>query len=495
MRHRRSISGLQGFSALLLFLATLLTTFQLIQYSRLRATYPQGMTIANVPVGGLDRQAVAQRLLEAYDIPVELHYGDATILMNPSIVGFELDLESMLAAADLERTKQSFWAGFWDHLWGRTAKPVNIPLRFNYSEDRLKTYLQTEVTTRYDHPPTPPSPIVGTVNFQPGTLGNVLDIDKSVVLIESALRSTNQRVVNLPLKRTLPPKPSFTNLEVLLRQTIEISGFDGTIGLYLLDLQTAQEIHFGLKQGADLSLNPDIAFTTASIIKIPILVSTFKRLDTIPDAETANLIKKMIIESGNEAADWLMQRVIDPARAPLLVTEDMKALGLENTFLAGYFHQGSPLLAIIKTPANQRTDINTKPDLYNQTTPSDIGMLLEDIYQCAQTGGGTFQAVFPGQITQTECQTIVSYLSRNKIGNLIEAGVPETTQIAHKHGWVSTNGIINLIGDAGIVYTPGGNYVFVVFLHHPIQLLWDPSAKLIANLSRAIYNYYNLPTP
>ena len=495
MRHRRSFSGLQIFSALLLISTIILATLQLVRYSRLRATYPQGMSIAGVPVGGLDRQEVAQRLLEAYSIPVELHYDDNIIQMNPSIVGFELDLESMLAAADLERTRKSFWVGFWDYLWGRTTKPVNIPLRFTYSEARLRNYLETEITPRYDEPPIPPSPIVGTVNFQPGTLGKTLDIDQSITLIENALRSTTQRVVNLPLQRTLPPRPNYQNLEVLLKQTIEISGFDGTLGLYLLDLQTAQEIHFGLDKGAEVSVTPDIAFTTASIIKIPIIVSTFKRLDNQPDTETTNLIEKMLIESGNEAADWLMERVIDPARAPLLVTEDMKALGLENTFLAGHFYQGAPLLAVVKTPANQRTDVNTNPDLYNQTTPSDMGMLLEDIYQCAQSGGGTFKAVFPGKITQTECQTIISYLSRNKIANLIEAGVPETTQIAHKHGWVSTNGIINLIGDAAIVYTPGGNYILVVFLHHPVQLLWDPSAKLIADLSRAVYNFYNLPTP
>ncbi len=34
------------------------------------------MTIAEVPVGGLDRQEAAQRLLEAYSLPVELVYDD-----------------------------------------------------------------------------------------------------------------------------------------------------------------------------------------------------------------------------------------------------------------------------------------------------------------------------------------------------------------------------------------------------------------------------------
>lgn len=467
---------------------------QLVQYSRFRATFPSGLKIAGVPVGGLDRAQAAQRILEAYSLPVELHYNDNIIHLDPSVAGFEIDLESMLAAADLERTKQPFWAGFWDYLWRRSSQPANIPLRASFSEERLRTYLQTEISPRYDTPPKPAQPIVGTVNFKPGELGTSIDIEQAIILIESALKSTNQRFVNLPLQRSLPPRPTFQNLEVLLKQTLQIAEFDGVVGFYLLDLQTAQEIHFALNAGQEVDVHPDIAFTTASIIKIPILVSVYRNLDGAPDAETSNLIEKMIVESGNEAADWLMERVIDPVRAPLIVTEDMQALGLENTFLAGHFYQGAPLLAVYKTPANQRPDINTDPDVYNQTTPSDIGMLLEDIYQCAQTGGGTFKAVFPGQITQPECQQMIEYLSRNKIGYLLEAGVPETTKIAHKHGWVTVNGIINLIGDAGIVYTPGGNYIFVVFLYHPVQLLWDPISAMIADLSQAVYNFYNLPS-
>jgi len=88
---------------------------------------------------------------------------------------------------------------------------------------------------------------------------------------------------------------------------------------------------------------------------------------------------------------------------------------------------------------------------------------------------------------------MIDFLALNKIGVLIEAGVPDGTKVAHKHGWVSTNGIINTIGDAGIVYTPGGNYILVVFLHHPEQLVWEPASKLLADLSRAVYNYFNLP--
>jgi hypothetical protein len=102
-------------------------------------------------------------------------------------------------------------------------------------------------------------------------------------------------------------------------------------------------------------------------------------------------------------------------------------------------------------------------------------------------------AVFPGEITQSECQTMNTYLIENQLPSLLTAGIPEGTPIAHKHGWVTTNGIINTIGDAGIIYSPGGNYILVTFLYHPDQLIWDPASLLIAELSRAVYNYYNLP--
>ena len=162
-------------------------------------------------------------------------------------------------------------------------------------------------------------------------------LELSTFYQENALRSTSQRIVSLPLQNTLPSRPSYENLEILLKQTIDLSGFDGLVGFYLKDLQNSQEIHFAEQLVVEFPVEPDVAFTAASIIKIPVLVSIYNELDEPPDEETANLIAKMIEESGNEATDWLMQRVIDSYRAPLIVTENMQALGLENTFLASRY--------------------------------------------------------------------------------------------------------------------------------------------------------------
>lgn len=490
-----SFPALRWVSLFLILAAVAVITLQLVSFSRLRANFPAGMEIAEVPVGGLDRATSAQRLLEAYSTtPVELHYGEEIILLTPASAEFELDLEAMLAAADQNRSQQPFWTGFWNYLWRRTAAPVSIPLIASFSESRLEAYLENEIAQRYDQPPIPPLPAVGTVNFHPGTQGTALNINRSVDLVDTALRSPSRRVVDLPLAKTNPPKPSIGNLEIMLKQIVDLAEFDGLVGLYLADLQTGEEINFAYSQGEDFSTNPDVAFTSASIIKIPIMVSAYRRLDDDPDSETTRLIEEMIVKSGNDPADWLMERVIDPFTGPLDVTADMQTLGLENTFLAGEFYPGAPLLAAFQTPANLRTDINTDPDIYNQTTPSDIGMLMEDIYQCTQRGEGNLLAVFPDEFTQAECQSMINYLGNNDLGLLIEAGVPDGTPVAHKHGWVTYFGVMNTLGDAGIVYTPGGNYVLSIFINHQDQLIWEPASELVATMSEATYNYFNQVT-
>jgi beta-lactamase class A len=496
LRSRGSFSFLRWGSLILILLAVVVTTLQLVRFSRLWINFPSNLSIAGVPVGQLTRQATAERLLTIYSQPVELYYNDTIIHLDPATVGFVLDSASMLAAAEQERTRISFWEAYWNYLWDRPVQPVDIPLRATYSEDRLRTYLQTEIASRYDQLPTPAIPVVGTTNFQAGTSGSELDLDRAIPLIEASLFSLDQRSLVLPIKKTAPSHPTFQNLDVLLHQTIDLSGFDGIIGIYVEDLQTGQTINFVLDKAKPVTTPPDVAFTASSTIKIPIMISVFRRIGESPDAETTKNLEDMIAKSINSASDWLMENKIDRLKGPLMVTEDMQTLGLDNTFLGGYFYAGAPLLEVFKTPANQRTDISTDSDPYSQTTPSEIGQLLKDLYQCANLDGGSLIAAFPGEITQTECQSMINYLIQDRIALLIQAGVPDGTNVAHKHGWVTDMyGIIHDMSDAAIVFSPGGDFVFTVYMYHPVQIVFDPANQLVKDLSRAIYNYYNIPTP
>jgi beta-lactamase class A len=496
LRNRASFSFLRWGSLVLILLAVVVTALLLVRFSRLWINFPTNLSIAGIPVGQLTRQQAVERLLTVYSQPVELVYNESVVHLDPETVGFVLDTDTILAAAEQERTRISFWEAYWNYLWDRPVQPVDIPLRALVSEDRLRVYLQTEIASRYDQLPTSATPIVGTTNFTAGLPGSELDIERSIPLIESALFSQNHRSIDLPINKTSPTHPSFQNLEVLLRQIIEISGFDGVIGLYVDDLQTGEEINFVLDQGTQVTTPPDVAYTASSTIKIPIMVSTFRRIGENLDVDTVRNLEEMIAKSINSASDWLMQNKIDRDKGPLVVTEDMQTLGLNNTFLGGYFFAGAPLLEIYSTPANQRTDVSTDPDPYSQTTPSEIGQLLQDIYQCANSDGGALIAAFPDEITQTECQAMINYLVQDRIALLIQAGVPDGTNVAHKHGWVTDiYGVIHDMSDAAIVFSPGGDYVFTVYMYHPVQIVFDPANELVKDLSRAIYNYYNIPIP
>ncbi len=466
---------------------------QLISYSRIRSNFPKGLTIAGVPVGGLERQAAAQRLLVTFSTPVELRYNEGIIQIKPNVAGFELDLEGMLTAADLQRTSQPFWTGFWDYLWNQTIPTTEVPLKANVIQDRLRSYLQTEIAARYDTPPTPPIPIPGSTSFLPGKPGSELDIDRTVQIIETALRSPINRTINLSFENTSAPRPSFKNLEILLQQIITLNKFDGIVDIYVEDLQNNETIHFGYQNGTILPVEPDIAFSAESTIKIPIMVSIFRRVDEPAPAGILNQIGLMIEQSGNDPADNLMEAVMAEGVAPLEVTQDMQMLGLQNTFLGAYM--AKPIfLQRINTPANDRVDIDTDPDPFSQTTPLDIGQLLGDIYTCSESGGGALMAAFPGKITQTECQQMVEFLANNQtVAILLQAGLPEATTIAHKHAYATeADGLIHTMGDSGIIYTPGGNYIMSVFLHDPVQVVWDPSNRMVAELSQAVYNYFNV---
>lgn len=490
MRLRGTSIYLRGISLIFILLTAIITVTQLVQYSISRANYPPDMTIGSIPIGNLDPQATAQRLLQVYALPVELHYGDSIIDLDPNLIGFQLDIESMLAAADLQRTGASFWGGFWDFLWNRRSPARQIPLVSTYSEARLRAYLLNEISSRYDQPPTPAQPIPGTTNFTPGTPGQVMDIDRAVVLVENALQSPDKRSVQLTTVSVPATRPSIDVLHTLLKQLLDQSGFEGLTDLYFLNLQTQETIHFAYEAGQEISVSPDIAFTAASTIKIPIMVSVYRQFKGQISPELDSQLKDMIARSDNIASDSLMAE-IDEVRGPLVVTETMQQLGLMDTFIAMYFAPGSYPLQHFITPANSRLDVNTNPDTFSQTSPSDMGALLEDIYLCAQTGGGSLVAAFPGQIDQTACQQMIRYLEEDKLGALIQGGVPEGTIVAHKHGWDIS---MNQFSDAGIIFTPGGNYILSLYVYHPVQALWDIVSPMYAQLSRAIYNYFNLPS-
>lgn len=477
MRHR-SNTALLEWTAILLILASILAlVLQLVSYQNIRSNLRFGMTIADVPVGGMTLEGAEDILTQVYATPVELRFRDEVLLLEPAEISFRLETESMLAIADTYRTDTSFWSSYWDYLWRRPGDPVVVPIIAEYSIAQLRNFL-LDLAARYDLPSIPAKLDSRSLVIEPGSQGYRLDIESSMSIIDMALQVPTNRRVILTVQDSLSESSTINALGALIDSYIEQLDFKGIVSLEVVDLVT----------GEQLSRNQGVAYAGLSIMKLPIVLEAYRMLDTDPLDETAKLIEGSIVQSSNLHANILLGQIGggDKITGASILTSNMQLLGLPNTFMAGYFdQQGDP--PVVQTPANQRTDVDTDPDAFMQTTPEDMANLLTMLYQCSQDDSGGISVVFPDTVTQKECQSIVDLLSRNKIATLIEAGVPEGTIVAHKHGF----GIGDTIGDAGIVFSPGGDYVVVVFVWHPEFLEWESSAPMVANISRMIFNYFN----
>ncbi len=477
--------------------AVVLGATQYQNFHQVSPTYPAGTIIAGIPTGGLTRTLAEKRLDEGYGLPVELHFKNSIIQASPQELGFVVDIQAMLDEADRQIAPDFSWPAFWDYLWNREqpARPAAVKLQATTDENRIRAYLTDVVAPRYDQAAQNAVPVIQNMTFQAGISGTTLEIDPAVPLIAAALTSLSNRVVDLNSTPVAAAPPSIHDLELMLQQMLDSSGFTGITEIYLQDAKGQRKLDLAYQQGKVLP--PGIAFTAASTIKIPIMISVFRRVsEPTPDDVMQNL-EKMIEISENDPADWLMQHVIDPVTGPLEVSQDMQALGMKSTFLGGYFYLGAPLLKRFETPANQRKDYFTDPDIYNQTTPAEIGQLLGAIYQCSQDGSGLLANVFPGQISQNECKEMITLLFGNHMPMLAAAGVPDGTKIAHKHGWVIEpgDGLMHSICDAGIIYSPGGDFILTIYRWNKDQILFDPANIQMADLAQVVYQFFNPTSP
>ncbi len=444
---------------------------------------PPGMTIGGVDVSGLTRDETAVRLQEIFLSPVMLHHQEESVPLDPANVGFTLDFETMLSEAEKARDESHNWMGFLAFVLTRPlTTPPAVELRATYNPDDLQREL-TLITSILDKPARNPQLLTGSDVLREGEPGYVTDLEASLPLVEAALFSATNREVNLVVNQQEPTPLSMALLEENIRK--QLDAFSGVGSVFILDLQTGEE----------LSINGDIAVSGMSIMKIMILLETYRALDTPPNQNQIDLIEGTMVYSGNYSANLLLDIVAGQDNAYLgvdILTESMHRLGLMNTFIVTpYEEPNRPGITTRVTAANSSGSINTNPDPTMQTTAEDVGTLLSMIYFCAK-GKGTLLAVYPDTITPEECQAMIEVMSRNTEGNLIRFGVPDGVIVSHKHGWAG-----NTHGDAGIVYSEGGDYVLVEYMVQPDSdwLVYEISFPILREISRATYNYFNYEHP
>lgn len=466
--------------------------YELAQFSQAESRIPITVSVAGVPVGGLlPRDAVA-RWEDAYDQPITLSYEGSPILLSPDRLGFRINSATMMAEAmAAAEAGEGFWARFTNHLLGNEVTEFrNVPLVADYQQSALEAFLR-DVAARYDQAGSDEGVLdVQTLTIRGSSGGTQLDVNAAIQAVDRALRSADQRVVELPVRGGIAGQAGIASLERLIIAYLDSQGFiyDGqssVAGIYIQDLTTGEEIN----------IHGNVAFTAASTAKVPILIDYFRILDREPNDDDKFLMGNSLLCSANSTSNLILRDIIgagDQFRGLARVLETTQALGVRNTFLTAPFADGSPGQIFGSIPAPRTaidTRFNTAPDPFNQTTAADMGTLFNLIYDCARYESGLALAFPNGEFTASECQQMIELMSANDLQRLLQGGIPRGARISHKNGWLGETA-----GEAGIVFPPNGrDYIISVFLwkdtnegFQDYELLWP----LIEGISRAAWNYF-----
>ena len=261
-------------------------------------------------------------------------------------------------------------------------------------------------------------------------------------------------------------------LENALR--ILVDSFHGTAGIYVRNLKT----------GKEAAINADTIFPTASIVKLPILIGIFNKIqegaftyhqpmlyrDSMAHGgsglmqyfkdssktDLSNVITLMITHSDNTAAIWCEKL----AGGGITINEWLAEHGFQYTRLNS------------RTPDRKK---NYDEYGWGQTTPREMADLLVMIREGKA-------------VTPAASERMYRILTHVYWDDYALFQIPPYVQAASKQGMVDASR-----SEAVLVNAPHGDYVFYVATKNNIDQRWEPDNEawqLARKVSALLWNYY-----
>lgn len=229
-----------------------------------------------------------------------------------------------------------------------------------------------------------------------------------------------------------------------------------------------------ISNGNYVDIKGELPIPAASIIKLPVLISTFKAIES-GKFQKENLItfEEQYRSSGSGSLQYKVSentKLSVDELARIMITESDNTS--TNILISLIGSMDSVNNDILSWGLND-TKINTwLPDLSgtNYTTAKDISTMLYNLDN--------------EEFLNIESRAnIFDYMGNVKNNRLLAAGIPPEASIAHKTGDIG-----NMLGDAGIIYSPNGKkYIAVILVKRSHN---DYSAKeFISTASKTIYDY------
>jgi beta-lactamase class A len=253
---------------------------------------------------------------------------------------------------------------------------------------------------------------------------------------------------------------------VLSETRQQIEGYHGVAGLYVWDLQG--DYGYGIR--------PDEEFFTASIIKVPIMVAVYRKVDEgelsfsqkieIKEEDWAagagwlqwkkpgtemtvgDLLVLMMTNSDNVAANALVRTVGGADH----VNEVARSMGAEDTLL-------------YQKVSSERGAV---PALDNRSTPRDMVAMMRQIAQGKAA-------------SEKSCGYMIDLMHEDRLDWWLDAGLPQGVDAANKAGW-----LYKVYDEVGFVEDGGHRYVIAILTKHGSADVYE-GQDLIKALSKTVW--------
>jgi beta-lactamase class A len=250
--------------------------------------------------------------------------------------------------------------------------------------------------------------------------------------------------------------------------------FHGTAGIY---------VHH-LKKGTEVAINADTVFPTASIVKVPIMVGIFKKIEEGEFTYHAPLLYR---DSMSRGGSGLMQFFKDSTKTDLVNAITLMITHSDNTAsvwcekLAGGGNAINEWLGgngFQATRVNARTagrEADNKAFGWGQTTPREMARLMVMI---------RYRQV----VSEAASEVMYRIFTHIFWDEYALSQIPPYVQAASKQGMVDASR-----SEVVLVNAPHGDYVFYVATKNNQDKRWEPGNEaweLARKVSALLWNYY-----
>src|SRR5215212_6271072 len=246
----------------------------------------------------------------------------------------------------------------------------------------------------------------------------------------------------------------------------EIEDYDGVAGLYVWDLD--KDFGYGIR--------PDEQFFTASIIKVPIMVAVYRKVDA-GELEFSQQIE-IKEEDWAAGAGWLQwekagtkQTVGDLLLLMMTQSDNVAANALVRT-VGGADHvndvarsMGAEDTLLYQKVSSERGVV---PALDNRSTPRDMATMMRQIAEGKAA-------------SEKSCGYMIDLMHEDKLDWWLDAGLPEGVNAANKAGW-----LYRVYDEVGIVDEENHHYVIAILSKHGSADVYQ-GEDLIKHLSSAVW--------